>query len=112
MQKNFNKKSDVYSFGILLWELLTHDDLCPKDMTSIMLASKVLREQYRPPLPHPNITQEWADLVERCWAQNPDDRPSFDEIVQILESFEDDHHQESSFEDSSLHSSDFQNRFF
>jgi len=107
--KNFTKKSDVYSFGILLWELLTQEELCPKDMTSIMLASKVLREQYRPNLPHQNITPEWSNLIEKCWAQNQEHRPDFDAIVQILESFEE-HEPESSVEDNSH--SDLQKRFF
>jgi len=98
--KNFTKKSDVYSFGVLLWEILTQADPCPKDMTSFLLATKVLNEQFRPTLPHPNVPPHWAALIEKCWAQNPDDRPTFEDIIITLESFEE-QNPECSYEDHS-----------
>jgi len=57
-------------------------------MSSIMLATKVLHQHYRPQLPHQNVAQKWTELIQHCWAQNPDDRPTFDEILMKLESFE------------------------
>jgi len=87
--KNFTKKSDVYSYGVLLWELLTGGDPCPPEMSSIMLATKVLHEQYRPTMPHCKITPKWSDLIQKCWAQSPDDRPTFEEILTILDTFDD-----------------------
>jgi len=86
--KSFTKKSDVYSYGIILWEILTRGDPCPTEMNSIMLASEVVNNAFRPQLPHPNISPPWEELIKRCWAQNPDDRPSFEEILISLESFE------------------------
>ena len=40
-------------------------------------------KQLRPTIPItiPNIYRE---LIERCWSQNPKDRPTFEEILQTL----------------------------
>ena len=38
---------------------------------------------YRPKRPE-NIPDHYWDLIQKCWQQNPDDRPTFEEIVNIL----------------------------
>ena len=30
------------------------------------------------------IPDQYWDLIQRCWKQNPDERPTFEEIVEIL----------------------------
>ncbi|XP_072045011.1 tyrosine-protein kinase receptor Tie-1-like [Amphiura filiformis] len=42
-----------------------------------------LTEGYRMPKPD-NCEQEMYDLMLKCWQENPDDRPSFQEILDIL----------------------------
>jgi len=85
--RQFSKKADVYSFGVICWELFTGSDPCPEDMAHINLANKVLHEEWRPTIPE-NVPFVWTQLIKQCWAQKPDSRPSFIEILGILDSIE------------------------
>mmetsp|Transcript_28662 Transcript_28662/g.59899 ORF Transcript_28662/g.59899 Transcript_28662/m.59899 type:complete len:116 (-) Transcript_28662:1170-1517(-) len=44
-------------------------------------------EQGRPPFPD-NTPAPIRELIESCWAHNPDERPTFDEIVATLTKLE------------------------
>ena len=46
---------------------------------------EVVKNKKRPQFVYP-IPNCYKNLIEDCWAHNPDDRPSFDEIVQRLRS--------------------------
>jgi serine/threonine protein kinase len=77
-----DEKSDIYSFGLVLWEMMSgeypwKDQLKkPEDFIStVKVAGK------RPPMP-PNVPEKLRALIESCWAQEPDDRPSFAYIVE------------------------------
>lgn len=105
----FNEKSDVYSFGIVLWQILTRQELYPEfkrvlsnDLERAVLDSIVFRG-HRPPLPDDAIPPEtpkipgqvpseqpqnltycpmsFRRLIEDCWSADPASRPSFDQIV-------------------------------
>uniref|UniRef100_A0A6B2L3S5 Protein kinase domain-containing protein n=1 Tax=Arcella intermedia TaxID=1963864 RepID=A0A6B2L3S5_9EUKA len=80
----FSKSSDVYSYGIILWEIWTGCDPCPKEIAIVNLANKVLHEQYRPTIP-PTVHAKWQDLIRSCWESDPDQRPSFDKILGTLD---------------------------
>uniref|UniRef100_A0A6B2LGR1 Protein kinase domain-containing protein n=1 Tax=Arcella intermedia TaxID=1963864 RepID=A0A6B2LGR1_9EUKA len=85
--KSFCKKSDVYSFGVVCWELFSRVSPCPPDLSNINLANKVLNEEWRPMIPE-SVPLEWKSLIKECWYQKLEVRPSFSQILQILDSFQ------------------------
>merc|ERR1712048_32361 len=72
-----SKKSDVYGYGIILWELWTRQEVY-QGLESTQIIALVANEGLRPPVPE---DCPWSDLMVECWAENPQDRPGFDEIV-------------------------------
>jgi len=79
----YNHKVDVYSFGIVLWELVT--GLLPfSNMTAVQAAFAVVNRGVRPQIPADSPPQI-VDIMSRCWDANPDLRPSFVQVVKMLE---------------------------
>ncbi|XP_050127803.1 serine/threonine-protein kinase STY17-like isoform X2 [Malus sylvestris] len=81
--KPYDHKADVFSFGIVLWELLT-GQLPYSSLTPLQAAVGVVQKSLRPTIPkttHPRF----AELLERCWQQDPTQRPPFSDIVEILQ---------------------------
>ncbi|KAG6486505.1 hypothetical protein ZIOFF_055081 [Zingiber officinale] len=80
--KPYDQKADIFSFGIVIWELLTAK-LPYQYLTPIQAAVGVVQQGLRPTIPntHPKL----AELLERCWKQDPADRPDFSEILEILQ---------------------------
>lgn len=75
---------DVYSYGILLWEMLTRRvPFEEKDKVQITFA--VLNKGERPPIPE-DTPEPLSQLICQCWAQDPQDRPTFGEIVSAIQS--------------------------
>ena len=72
---------DVYSYGVMLWEMLTRGiPFEGRDPVQIIYAVAMKGE--RPTIPEGTPSALEA-LIERCWAQDPKDRPTFSEIVDI-----------------------------
>jgi len=78
----YTQKIDVYAYGMLLWEIETacipFSDLPP---SQIIVA--ICKKNERPSIPD-SIPPSMKSLICRCWHQNPDERPTFTEIFQII----------------------------
>ena len=87
--KEYTTKSDVYPMGIMLWELFTRKHpFCGSFECEIDLAGQIqsfISNGGRPTIPS-DCPQDYKSLMEQCWAQNPDDRPEYSEIVETLKS--------------------------
>ncbi|XP_038618698.1 tyrosine-protein kinase FRK [Tachyglossus aculeatus] len=81
--KKFSIKSDVWSFGILLYEIMTYGKTPYTGMNGAMVIQK-LNQGFRLPLP-PNCPLPLYDIMVRCWASDPKERPGFGELYDLLE---------------------------
>lgn len=76
----YSTKTDVWSYGVLLWELMTRGVVPYPDVDNFDLFSylkegrRMMRPRYCPEILY--------GIMLSCWQENPNDRPTFDELVQ------------------------------
>lgn len=83
MRKAYNEKVDVYSFGVILYEIVTQQRFL-EDIKFDYQKEDAIKQGKRPALPA-DTNQILASLIQFCWAQDPNQRPSFDQVVECLE---------------------------
>lgn len=81
-KKPYTGKVDVYAFGVILYELVSRLQLFGEISFMSKVEEKIVNGE-RPEIP--DTLPELRHLIEKSWAQNPDDRPTFDQIVPQLE---------------------------
>ncbi|CAJ1958396.1 unnamed protein product [Sphenostylis stenocarpa] len=81
--KCYGRKVDVYSFGLILWEMVS-GTVPFQNMTPIQVAVAVADRDSRPIIPT-HCPHDLRDLINQCWALNPDERLEFCQIVRVLE---------------------------
>ena len=79
----YNSKVDVYSFAIVMWEVLT-GNYPYAGLDQQQIVAQVLVNDARPEIPD-GAPQPYVDLMRRCWDRSPDVRPTFDQIIKILQ---------------------------
>mmetsp|Transcript_19358 Transcript_19358/g.28862 ORF Transcript_19358/g.28862 Transcript_19358/m.28862 type:complete len:88 (+) Transcript_19358:2197-2460(+) len=76
-----------FSFGVVVWELFARQDPYPS-MPPFQIVFAVGNQGARPKI-NPSWPSHWIKLITDCWAEDPDERPTFDEIIEILKHFPD-----------------------
>ena len=82
--KSLNQKADVYAFALVCWEILTRKDPFDHHTSWEKFKFAVCEDKERPPIPdgtHPALTA----LLGKCWHENPEERPLFENILKALE---------------------------
>ncbi|ESN97935.1 hypothetical protein HELRODRAFT_85041, partial [Helobdella robusta] len=78
----FSAKSDVWTFGVVLWEVLSYGSEPYQDMNNKEYMKSV-RQGGR--LPKPEVCPASVQRVmERCWMLEPENRPSFADLLELL----------------------------
>ena len=93
------QKGDVYSFSIILEEIIVRGgpyeaarqflephgtyihESCYKSVVEI-ISRVAARENppFRPAITHRHCPEDLVDLMDRCWNDNPEERPTFETI--------------------------------
>ncbi|KAK2491262.1 LOW QUALITY PROTEIN: hypothetical protein MC885_015715 [Smutsia gigantea] len=81
----FDTKHDVYSFAIVLWGVLTQKKPFADEKNILHIMVKVVKG-HRPELPpvcraRPRACGSLMRLMQRCWHEDPRERPTFQEIT-------------------------------
>uniref|UniRef100_A0A674JNS2 Atrial natriuretic peptide receptor 2 n=1 Tax=Terrapene triunguis TaxID=2587831 RepID=A0A674JNS2_9SAUR len=87
------QKADVYSFSIILQEIALRNgpfyiegmDLSPKEIVQKVRNSQ--KPFFRPSIDLGLHSEELAVLMERCWAQEPAERPDFSQLKIFIRRF-------------------------
>ncbi|CAD5217263.1 unnamed protein product [Bursaphelenchus okinawaensis] len=81
-RQEFSKASDIWSFGILFWEILTnHMPLQEYEGAIVVIA--IAQRGKTPDIPD-NCPLAIRNVMQLCWQQNPERRPSFTEVIVLL----------------------------
>ena len=85
--EKYTKSSDVYAFSFIVYEIIA-DKIPFENLSSNQLFNQVVNLKKRPELDRPVFKEQipihYRSLIEKCWAQEPSERPTFDEIVHYL----------------------------
>ncbi|KAK8593001.1 hypothetical protein V6N13_043382 [Hibiscus sabdariffa] len=80
-KKHYNHKVDAYSFAIVLWELI-HNKLPFEGMSNLQAAYAAAFKNARPSAE--DLPEDLASIVTSCWQEDPNTRPNFSQIIQML----------------------------
>ncbi|RGB26478.1 kinase-like domain-containing protein [Rhizophagus diaphanus] len=85
--RKFTKATDIYSFGIIMNEFLSEEIPFNDIPHDEFLAFKICKG-FRPKIPK-HIPKFLADLIIRCWDTEVENRPTAEELYQILKKWKD-----------------------
>jgi serine/threonine protein kinase len=83
----YGTAADVYSFGMLLWEISTRE-IPFMDKPSYQWCHNVeddVIKGVRPTIPA-NVPVAFRELMGHCWSQQPEERPTFEQILRRIPS--------------------------
>ncbi|XP_069368045.1 tyrosine kinase, non-receptor, 2b isoform X11 [Paralichthys olivaceus] len=81
--RTFSHATDTWMFGVTLWEMFTHGQEPWLGLNGSQILHKIDKECERLPKPE-DCPQDIYNVMLQCWAQKPDDRPTFVALREFL----------------------------
>ncbi|XP_071231966.1 activated CDC42 kinase 1-like isoform X2 [Salvelinus alpinus] len=81
--RTFSHATDTWMFGVTLWEMCTHGQEPWLGLNGSQILHKIDKEGERLPKPE-DCPQDLYNVMLQCWAQKPDDRPTFLALREFL----------------------------
>lgn len=79
----FSAKSDVFSFGVCMWEIFEKGREPWTDCSDFQVSEWVLRgDRLDRPI---DCADDLYDIMSSCWSESPEDRPTFQTIVDSID---------------------------
>lgn len=78
---SYNFLVDIYAYGFFLYEMFS-PEIKFNGKTKLNNLKNI--EKGKRPIRPNDIPDHYWKLINDCWSHNPDDRPTFDEILDIL----------------------------
>jgi serine/threonine protein kinase len=82
---SYTETVDVYSYAMILYYLLGGKPPWPT-LNGIVAVEKAALDGERPPIPR-DWDMRLSKLLQQCWDENPQNRPPFGKIIQILDAY-------------------------
>lgn len=89
MDHEWSKRTDVFQFGIIMWEVFSgrfpYDIDTDSELTAMTLMVQISQGK-RPNMDYIRHVDAWIQrLIQSCWANNPEDRPSMRKVLWELQ---------------------------